>query len=648
MSKNVTREEPRDATLDLRTGALHDSVDDDLAPTTELATLLVPGDVAPVRVALLSRDEALAGLVHRTLTAGRGHEVDVVRLGRRADVIERMSSEALAAVLVDLRTESSFGTDAVEHLHLAFPADAIVAIVDSDGGDATASAAVRAGAEDGLPFDGMPAASAWRAIAFAIERRRDARSVQSVLDALDAPIVVHDQERTVVYVNLAARRLFHTEPGTLLGSRWPVEVTAGKSAFRALPQRDGSSLRVQVRATRTRFAGREATLLSIQDMTAQRDVEARIRRHERKLRESQHMESIGILAGGIAHDFNNLLTVIRGRSQLGMRKVQSGRDVTRDLECIEQAAKQATRLTSRLLTFARRDVVKPELVDVGEMIEESIPMLRSLVGEATRLDVDLSAGVPPIEIDPGHLEQVLLNLVANARDALPQGGEVRVTLAYESAGPDAAEGIVALTVHDDGIGMNDETQRQMFEAFFTTKAEHGGTGLGLATVRGIVKEANGRVRCRTAVGEGTTLRVEFRPATAQIDDSMSTAALDGTATSGTILVVDDDENVRAIAAEMLETSGYAVLTAEDAADALRLIEDSSNVIDLLVTDVVMPETDGPTLIVEARTHRPDLRAVMVTGYAPYADASMIPGVPLLQKPFTMAQLTEQVEAALRN
>jgi PAS domain S-box-containing protein len=384
----------------------------------------------------------------------------------------------------------------------------------------------------------------------------------------------------------------------------------------------------------------ERTLIrgSITDVTQRRQL-------EEQLRQSQKMEAVGRLAGGVAHDFNNLLTVITLSSHMLLDMMEPGpeADQVRD---IADAADRATSLTRQLLTFGRKDMLAPRVLDVNEAVSQAESMLRRLIGEDIRLIVELDPNAWPVTIDPGHLGQVLMNLSVNARDAMPLGGTLIIrTLNLEPGG----HRTVCLRVSDTGVGMSPETRARVFEPFFTSKGVGKGTGLGLAVVHGIVEQCRGRIEVESEVGRGTTFSIHL-PASDRAGAAAADAATHGPRTGHeSILLVEDEASLRQLAARALRAQGFSVLLAGDGAEALRLLETHRQPLDLLVTDVVMPHMDGRELADRLRARMPGLKVLFLSGYMD--DALLRRGVfeaheTLLQKPFTPNALAQRVREVL--
>jgi nitrogen-specific signal transduction histidine kinase/CheY-like chemotaxis protein len=406
------------------------------------------------------------------------------------------------------------------------------------------------------------------------------------------------------------------------------------------------------------FGGSTAYVATIEDVTEKEKMEIRFRQAER-------LESLGQLAGGVAHDFNNLLAVILNVTATLKSQAEQGSDAgdtrsageLRDIERIEKAGQSATRLTRQLLAFARREVIQPSVIDINEQLHGLTELLRRTLGSHISFQTSLAPDLWPVLMDPGHLEQVVINLSVNARDAMPKGGTLSISTknvtiddAYAETHPGIKPGRhVELQVADTGTGMDKATQEHLFEPFFTTKPVGKGTGLGLATVYGIVKQVEGHVSVYSEVGHGTTMTVLI-PATAQTVSAKTPAAgVPRAAGTGTVLVVEDYPELRELIEETLKLHGYSVLSAPDGEAALALARQHVGEIDIVLTDIVMPHMLGPDLAAQMKVENPNLRVLFMSGHAQPAFAGVAalpPGVQLLQKPFMAAELLDKLSEVL--
>ncbi len=388
-----------------------------------------------------------------------------------------------------------------------------------------------------------------------------------------------------------------------------------------------------------------------------RDVTER-RRLEDQLQQAQRMEAVGRLAGGIAHDFNNLLTAITGYSELALRKLSQNDPLRVNMEEIGKAAQRAANLTRQLLAFSRKQAMLPKVLDLNSVIREMNKMLPRLIREDIKLELKLADDLARIKADPGQLEQVIVNLVVNAKDAMPQGGQLTIETSnarmdealvrkYNSVQPGPH---VLLRVSDTGYGMDEETQQHIFEPFFTTKEMGKGTGLGLSVVFGIVKQSGGSIWVKSEVGRGTTFSVYLPSVEAQVDvleaPSTPKQLVRGTET---VLLVEDDDLVRRIARTTLDMCGYKVLEAENGGEALLISQELKGNIDLMLTDVVMPRMNGRRLGQEISRLRPEIKVLYMSGHT-YEETAphgiLEEGVPFIHKPFTPAALSAKVRELL--
>ena len=378
-------------------------------------------------------------------------------------------------------------------------------------------------------------------------------------------------------------------------------------------------------------------------------------RSEKLLQQSQKMEAIGLLAGGVAHDFNNLLAVINGYSDLLLERNDLPDSDRRSLEQIKQAGGSAASLTRQLLMLSRQQVVEPVVLNINQTVGNLDKMLRRLIKENIQFSFVLDPQLDRVKADPGQIEQIVLNLVVNARDAMPNGGTLRIQTknvekSNPQAGPEASpSGFVLLEVTDTGTGMDQQTQAHIFEPFFTTKAVGKGTGLGLATVYGIVKQNGGHIEVQSTLGRGSSFQI-YLPAEALAATNLEPGkdAAEPAFSGETILVVEDAAPLRDLVCQALSVSGCTVLSAPEAAEALRILSQQKGKIHLLITDVIMPGMNGPALAKQVRAMRPETKILYMTGYSGEFVRSdmLIPGVSFIQKPFTPADLRRKIRKML--
>ncbi|MBI5906140.1 MAG: response regulator, partial [Deltaproteobacteria bacterium] len=390
--------------------------------------------------------------------------------------------------------------------------------------------------------------------------------------------------------------------------------------------------------------------------------ERALRRSEEQLRQSLKMEAVGRLAGGVAHDFNNLLTIINGYSDALLRRLGNTDPVRREIGEIQRAGERAATLTRQLLAFSRRQVLKPQAIRLNDAVISLGSMLRPIIGEDIEISTSLCGELWTVRADPNQVEQVVLNLVVNARDAMPSGGLLSISTANVSLdAPDDGDGgtippgrYVRLEITDTGCGMDDETVAHIFEPFFSTKEQGKGTGLGLAMVHGIVMQSGGRIRVRSAPGRGTTFAIYFPMVDEDVpgpDEAPVVAALAADTPRGTenVLVVEDEEMVREMVQEALLSDGYSIVSAGSGAEAIRIVERHEGPIDLLLTDLVMPGMNGMELSRRLLPLRPEMKVLYMSGYSKEAIprfGGMGEGSVFLQKPVTPSILSRKVREIL--
>jgi two-component system, cell cycle sensor histidine kinase and response regulator CckA len=411
---------------------------------------------------------------------------------------------------------------------------------------------------------------------------------------------------------------------------------------------------LQVTLSRTTEGGQAGLIAVLSDATQLKTLEA-------QFVQSQKMQAIGQLAGGVAHDFNNLLTAISGHCDLLLLRHDRGDPDFADLTQINQNANRAASLVGQLLAFSRKQTLSPKVIDLRDTLADLTHLLNRLVGEKVRLTLLHDPDLRPIRADKRQLEQVIMNLVVNARDAMPQGGEVRI----ETGNQHLAEGLgrdravvapgdyVVVRVTDEGTGIAPDKLSKIFEPFFTTKRTGEGTGLGLSTAYGIMKQTGGFIFCDSVQGVGTTFTLYF-PAhdVVDVEEAAAEAPMPRRTVrsgEGVILLVEDEAPVRAFASRALRLRGYTVIEAENAEEALRALADAALAVDVFVTDVIMPGMDGPTWVREALKDRPNTRVVFVSGYAEDSfgeGRAQIPNSVFLPKPFSLSELTTTVQNQL--
>jgi len=431
-----------------------------------------------------------------------------------------------------------------------------------------------------------------------------------------------------------------------------IEADAEEHEFWLHQAKDGRTFEVEIISHELKYAGKRVRLVVAQDISERRQLEG-------QLRQAQKMEAVGRLAGGVAHDFNNLLMVIKGHTELLLNALEPSQQITRKIEQIDRSADRATALTRQLLAFSRMQVLQPQIINLNSIVEEMGKLLPRLIGEDIELLIRTDEDLGTVRADASQMEQVIMNLAVNARDAMPNGGKLVIETAnadldhgYMTSHPLMKEGpYIQLVVTDSGTGMDAETQAHIFEPFFTTKEKGKGTGLGLATVYGIVKQSGGFIWVYSELEKGTSFKI-YLPRLDQAEDQIGMPHSQKEFPKGTetVLLTEDEQDVREIAREFLESGGYQVIEAKDGAEAVQLAEKYRGQIQLLVTDMVMPGMTGQELAVKLQSEHAGLRVVFMSGYSEHAATEMAnadPTVRLMTKPFSRAAILRTVGEILR-
>jgi len=496
-----------------------------------------------------------------------------------------------------------------------------------------------------------------------VERNMLSHALRQVNEGLG----LFDLEGTIIFVNESFLDTFGYERGEVIGKNigsffspfigyefqlniLPASLKGGWNGALKAIRKDGKEITVFMSTSTVKDDdGQPVVVVAVlNDITLHKQLEA-------QLRQSQKMEAIGQLAGGVAHDFNNLLTVIEGYIDLLKSKLNGNTSVDSYIKQMKKATERAVSLTRQLLTFSRRQVVQPKIIDVNKTIKELSKMLNRLIGEHIELITNFNHNVWKIKIDPNQFEQVLLNLIVNARDAMPKGGEliieteqIKLDKNYQRFHPDVKPGdYVLIKVTDTGVGMSEEVQQRIFEPFFTTKGKGKGTGLGLATVYGIIKQNNGHIAVQSELEKGTTFSV-YLPAikakSYQEENHVANTHLRGSGQQ--ILVVEDEYLVRELICDTLRNLGYKVLEAANGEQALKVFEQHADEIDLVLTDLIMPGINGKKLADRLKREKPDVRLLFMTGYDDNAiskQGMVAEDIDYISKPFSPAKLAKKLD-----
>ena len=502
---------------------------------------------------------------------------------------------------------------------------------------------------------------------------RRERLFSTTLNSIADGVVVVDNEGRISFANPVALNLMRVSEEACVGKEYQRVVALDRRVIADL----GSEELHVLRAAEDEWipveyedaplideqGSRAGTVLVFRDISQRLTTEHALSQSLEQFRQAQKMEAVGRLSGGIAHDFNNLLTVIMGYSRLIRQELDhdfaQARDaILADLEGLDRAAQRSANLTRQLLAFSRRQILQPKIYNLNEVVQDMEKMFRRLLTEKVRMYLSCRAEHASVLVDHGQIEQVLMNLIVNARDAMPEGGTLTVRTRTETVtehlvcatGTIPPGDYVVIAVQDTGVGIGPENVSRIFEPFFTTKETAQGTGLGLSTVYGIVRQTNGHIDVNTILGVGTTFSVFLpvqgdAPEKAEEAPEIANRPLGG---NETLMLVEDDEPIRKMLSRVLRDSGYTVIEAENAGEALLIAEDSSVALHLLVTDVVMPHVSGDKLAQRLRAERPEIRALLISGYPDAVAQDWVGdfGAELLLKPFDPDVLVAKVRELL--
>jgi two-component system cell cycle sensor histidine kinase/response regulator CckA len=585
--------------------------------------------------------------------AGAG-QWKLVHVDRLAAALDRLSHEPFDVMLLDLSLPDADGLDTLLRAHAEAPKIPIVVLTGHDD-EALAVRAVRAGAQDYLVKGRVDGDLLVRSIRYASERGRAVEALErreehyrSLIENSMDLISILNLDGTIRYVSPSHERMLGFPLDELVGRNvlWFVHPDDKDRVQEALLNgNNGRPVECRVRHADgswrvlesfsrdlSHVAGVNGMVVNARDITERK-------RLEEQLHHSQRLEAVGRLAGGVAHDFNNLLMVITGYSHMLLDAMHSSDPARQDLEQVVKASERATDLTRQLLAFSRRQGVRASLVNLNALVQEMDRMLRRVLGEDIELIVNLAPELKTVRADPGQIEQVILNMAVNARDAMASGGQLLIET-RNAVQP--SQNCVTISIRDTGIGMDSQVLSRVFEPFFTTK-EHG-TGLGLATSYGIIKENGGDLRVDSTLGRGTAFHIEL-PVTEQTPDDLNLPdAKRAPRGTETILLVEDEDPVRRVVETMLKRHGYHVLSSASSQDALAAADGYRGAIHLLITDMVMPGMSGRKMAECLAARRPDMKVLYVSGYG---DAQAQNAAHFLQKPFSTEELATKIREMLK-
>ncbi len=636
----------------------------------------------PITVMIIEDNLGDARLIREQLLEGGASRFDIRHAGTLEAALEAMASSPADIALLDLSLPDAKGLEGLLRLRAAH-ADLPIIILTGLNDEEFAVESTRAGAQDYLIKGESASQSLGRTIRYAIERRQSEQALhrseeqyRTLFDSSPVPMVVYDEETLklqvvngamVEHYGYTKRELLSM---TILDYRPPEDAELVKRHLSENPdsnnrgfwrhlKKDGKIIVAEVTTARHVFNGRSARTAMLRDVTELIENERRLKEAESQLRQAHKMEAVGRLAGGVAHDFNNLLTVILGVSEMSLATLPKDHEMRPDLEEIRKTGLRAAALTQQLLAFSRRQVISPRRLDLNEAVGTMAKLLDRVIGENIALKVSLASAPVVALADPGHIEQLIMNLAVNARDAMPEGGTLSIETGIVRLDADTAlandaltpGGYATITVTDTGVGISAEVRARLFEPFFTTKEQGKGTGLGLATCYGIAKQNKGGIVCRSEPGHGASFQVLLpllgEPAAGAESGGPGKALERG---CETVLLIEDEATIRKISVRVLTAEGYTALEAGDGEEGLEILRrDSDRRIRLALIDMIMPKLGGVKLAKAVAELRPDVRIVFTTGYTDEAFPGHAPfefGGDLLRKPYSTRELCGKIRAAL--
>ncbi len=634
----------------------------------------------PVKILLIEDNPADARLVREWLNTAGIEQFQLEQAGRLDAGLKLLTEKGYDMVLLDLGLPDSQGLGALKVLRAQAPATPIV-VLTGLADEAVAIKAVQEGAQDYLVKGEIKESHLVRSLRYARERRRMEEKLReseerfrTLFENTTIGLYRTNPDGGILMANPALVRMLGYGTFEELAKRNLEEngyaPSYPRSDFEQQIEREG-----QVIGLESAWRRRDGSLLLVRESArAVRDPEGKVlyyegtaediterRSLEEQLLQAQKMEAVGRLAGGVAHDFNNLLTAIMGYSELALDALPEGHPERNHIEEIRNAGERAAALTRQLLAFSRKQIFEPEVLCLNEVVSGMTKMLKRMIPEDVELVAVLDPGLERVKLDPTQMEQVLLNLAVNARDAMPKGGKLTLETAnaeldeaYSRTHPEVQPGhYVMLAVSDTGCGMDEATQARIFEPFFTTKEKDKGTGLGLSTVYGIVKQSGGSIFVYSEPGKGTAFKI-YLPRVEEVPDERGPVAEKRPVPAlpqgaETVLVAEDDETLRRLIYEILQSSGYAVLEAGRGEEALRLAGEHAGPIHLLITDMVMPGMGGREVAGRLAALRPGTRVLFVSGYTDDAivrHGVLEHGLAFLQKPFVPEALLRKVRETL--
>jgi PAS domain S-box-containing protein len=638
-----------------------------------------------ISVLIADDDQDYVRFVREILADSRKQQFTIQHVTHLSQILPALKARKTRVLLLDIHLPDGNGLEWLRRHRADVQAAVVMMTGDTDYDDADD---VAPGAQDFLLKSHLDRHHLMRAIRYAAEHQRSQQQLirsreyfQSLIDHARDLITVVDDRGIVLYQSPSSLPVLGVTPQAVV-DRFLSDFIAKRDVQRArellaaalegnvvgaagefeVYHANGSTRTLDVMASRIpSVGGRRRAVLNSRDITERRHATEALRARDQQLRQAQKMEAVGRLAGGIAHDFSNVLTVITAATERLQDRVGDRPGAADDLMSILRNCERAASLTRQLLAFSRQQTLAPQAIDLCQLVRRAGRLLKRLIGEHIELTFELPDDVLVVEADPTQVEQVLMNLAINARDAMPGGGSLRVALRRTNVDhafardhePMIAGEYVLLEVSDTGMGMSLETQARAFEPFFTTKHPAHGTGLGLSTVYGIVKQSGGYIWIESQEGQGTTFRIYLPPTTALPVDREPAQFEHGALRKPiTILLAEDEDEVRGLLQDLLQSHGHTVLPANGPAEGLAISGAYQGRIDLLLTDVVMPGGTGRDLARDIQMHRPGTKVLYMSGYPEIGAAGakgpgvLEPGVPFLSKPFTRDMLMAKLHELL--
>jgi two-component system cell cycle sensor histidine kinase/response regulator CckA len=628
------------------------------------------------RILVMADDSSFAQIICGMLESGQSSSFQIVLAESSQSVVQRQVYESVDALLLGLHSPNAASLERVKEIHSQFNSLPILALIPAKA-DALGNRFLEAGAAEYLLKETLSRELLQKALKYAIDRiraenaaRQSEERFHELFENTKDILFTLDLDGNVTSLNKSAEdvmgwsrnetRQIHIKnlvaPEHLNLCSQMMQRILNEEPLQhfeiSMLRKDGRKILLQVSARLIYSNGQKEGVQGIaRDVTERRHL-------ENMVQQAQKMEAIGRLSGGLAHDFNNLFCVISGHTELMSERLEPAHPAIRNLAQIKKAVDSASSLTRQLLAFSRKQVFHPRIMDLNAVVLETQKLLERLIGGHIEFFTSLHSQLGHVRVDPVQIEHVLVNLVLNARDAMPQSGKLTI----ETSNVDLEDGTksrrtivpagnyVVLSVTDNGCGMDEETQSRIFEPFYTTKELGKGTGLGLATVYGIVKQSGGFIWVYSEPGQGTTIKV-YLP---RVDNPFTPLSLENSRTeirkgTETVLLVENAESLRTLAKEFLKGSGYAVLDAENGKEALRIASGFGGTIHLLLTDVIMPGMGGKQLAEQLTSLRPSIRVLFMSGYSNdgiVQSGILTSGAPLLEKPFTREILVRRVRQVL--